>query len=324
MPTQTPAASTRPGIDESGPAPKLSWSGENGFDVGANLPWLAWGCDFGCGQGARDGAGVSQESARNTVAQALDRAAAAGMRTVRWWMFPGEPWQFETDDAGLPVGLEPDVYADIDAALDVGAFIDVRYVFNLFSAPSEIPEAWRTNEEGRSALIDVLADLFERYADRPQIVTWQLVNEPEWEIWNGAVEVEPLQELARMFADAVHEHSSAEASIGSANLEGLQFWSDVGLDYYTAHWYDPMDSGIACALCTSYSAVADEYGLNGPIVIGEYFAGAKVDADERLESFRQLGYAGAWAWSLLSDETADGMQIDDSAVSNFVSGESND
>ncbi len=306
--------------DLSASSPRVQWHDDDGFLLGANLPWYHFGCDFGCGQGARGAAGVSAESVSAGVASALESAIDAHMDIVRWWVFPGEPWQITVGPDGLPSGINDDVYADLDAALALADRFDISYVFTLFSGPIDIPGPWLTTEDGRQRLADTLGELFARYQDNPRIMTWQLVNEPEWQIWNNLVELEPVQDLATKVSAAIHENSNALSSIGSAHLGGLPFWSDVGLDYYTAHWYDPMASGPECAICTDYDDISATLDLDPglPIVIGEYYAGPDIGAGDRLEAFYRKGYAGAFAWSLLPDRTSDLLEVDFDRVAEFA------
>src|SRR5687768_7412297 len=86
----------------------------SGFSVGANLPWIAYGGDFGA-NAWRPGGGV--HTRLEDLSQALDRLAAAGIRRIRWFMLcDGRAGiQFAAD--GTPLGLDDRVFTDVDAAL---------------------------------------------------------------------------------------------------------------------------------------------------------------------------------------------------------------
>lgn len=157
--TPTTVATTTTLADQSSSSPRVAWQGADGFLLGANLPWYNWGCDFGCGLGARDGQGVSSGEVRDVVAAAIRQASQAGMDVVRWWVFPGKPWQITAGSDQLPAGIDEAVYADFDAALSLAEEFDVSLVFTVFSAPSEIPDPWLTTEVGRQQLADVLGEL---------------------------------------------------------------------------------------------------------------------------------------------------------------------
>jgi hypothetical protein len=240
------------------------------------------------------------------------------MDIVRWWMFPGEPTQFTVDAAGLPSGIVPAVYEDIDAALVLADRSDVSFVFTLFSGPTDLPPAWLSTEEGRARLAETLGVLFAHYRDAPRIMTWQVINEPEWNIWDREVALTDVQDLVTKVAAAVHANSLAYVSVGGARMDGLRMWQGLGLDYYTVHWYDPMKQPTECLPCITYDQIRDEIGLDAPIVIGEFFLGPSIDGDARLELFHAHGFAGSFAWSLLPDRTEDAMTIDLEAAARFT------
>ncbi|KKK53278.1 hypothetical protein LCGC14_3096390, partial [marine sediment metagenome] len=299
----TPAAAPAPG--------RIPWQGQDWYLLGANLPWYNWGCDFGCGPNG----GASSPTVRAALDSGFSRLEASGIHLARWWVFPGNPWQITRDASGLPTGINPAVYDDFDAALELAEQYDLYYVFTLFSSPGA-PGAWVTDPAQRAKLAEVLGQLFARYGDNPRILTWQVFNEPEWAIWNGKIEKEPVQATVKEIAAAVHANSNAYVSVGSAKLAGLPMWIGLGLDYYTAHWYDSMTGG-SCALCTDYAEVRDRFNLDAPLVIGEFFAGSSIDALQRFEDRYAKGYAGAWAWSLFPNRTNDRMSIGLSAASTF-------
>ena len=314
VPTQTatpPPSNTQPGT-------RIKVNGQDWFLNGANLPWYNWGCDFGCGSDN----GVSKSANRTAIGNKLNEASKAGLKTIRWWMFPGDPWQITRDSSGKPTGINPAVYQDIDAALQLAEQNDVYFNFVFFSAPSSMPSSWLNNATHRQALADVLGQLAARYRNSNRIIAWEIVNEPEWDIWGGKVQQKPVQDTVRAIANAINGATPAYVTVGSAMLDGLPMWKGMGLDFYQAHWYDYMQSGDWCAICTDYNTVRSRYGLDAPLVIGEFFAGPSINARDRLESLYNKGYAGAWSWSLFTNKTSDGMVVDLQAASQFASAHS--
>ena len=251
------------------------------------------------------------------------RLQAAGVHSVRWWTFEGDAsLQITRDASGAPTGLNPSVYTDFDAAVALADQYDLAYDFVLFSSPTAVPSGWFSDPVQRQKLADVLAPLFDRYKNNPHILAWEIVNEPEWDIWNNKVSQSDVQATVKLLASTVHAHTQTAVTVGSANLEGMLMWenTDSGLDFYSPHWYDPMDSGLACARCTDVPTITASYNLDSkPIVLGEFYASPSVDALQRFKDFRTKGYAGAWAWSLFSDKTADKFAIDLSAVKAYTS-----
>jgi hypothetical protein len=300
-----------------GAASAVSWRGGNYYLHGANVPWVNWACDFGCGSGS----GVSSSTSNAALNAKFSQAKAAGMHAIRWWTFEGNPWQVRTDASGTPTALDPAVYADFDAALALAAKYDLYYDFVLFSSPTAIPTTWQTDPAKRAALVNALAPLFARYATNTHVLSWEVFNEPEWDIWNNKIDQTSVQETVRAIIAAVHANSAAYATVGSAQLDGLSMWTGLGLDYYQAHWYDYMSSGDWCALCTDYATVRSKYGLDRPLVIGELYLGT--DTPGRLTALFDKGYAGAWPWSLFWDRTNDRLAVDLSQATAFATAHTN-
>jgi hypothetical protein len=309
-----PPVSREPSAEAPSPGTRLAWRGKKAFLLGANVPWNVWACDFGCG--ARGGV----SGARDLLMERFRSARDNGIRLLRWWVFEDDrdPRPIRRDASGAPTLLDPEVYVDFDAALDIAKALDIAYVFVLFSSPSALPRSWLEDPVHRERLVQALVPLFERYAGSEHILAWETFNEPEWDIWHKKVALEPVQALVTDVVRAVHAHAKSYASVGAATLAGLPLWRRTGVDYADAHWYDPM-KGDACAVCTDVAAVRARYALDAPLVLGEMYAGPDVDALGRLEELYAKGYAGAWAWSLLSERTKDRMSIDLAAVRTFKS-----
>jgi hypothetical protein len=285
--------------------------------LGANIPWYNWACDFGCGQKG----GVTDPATHAALTDSFQQAQTNGFQVLRWWMFEGDPWQITRDSAGGPAGINPAVYTDIDSALQLAEADHLTFDFVLFSAPSAIPSAWLTDPAQRQQLADTLAPLFARYRDNPHVWSWEIFNEPEWDIWKGAVDQSSVQATVQTLAGAVHSNSSASVTVGSAMIDGLPLWVGLGLDYYEAHWYDYMSSGNWCAICTDFAAVKARYKLDRPLVIGELPASPGGKPLERYTYLRSHGFAAAWPWSLFPDHTTDHIAIDLAAAKSFANGQ---
>ena len=283
---------------------RMAWGDDDWYLHGANVAWLNWGCDFGCGSSG----GVSSDSSQAALHERFEQAEAAGIKNLRWWIFPGDPWQIQTASDGTPVGIHSTVFQDLDAALELAEEYDFYFTFVLFAGADNLP--WVNSGSQRAALAEVLGDeLFARYEGHEHIFSWEVFNEPEWEIWDGRVDREPVQDIVSRVADQVREKGSGYVTVGSAMIDGIPMWEEADLDYYQPHWYDYMESGDWCAWCTTADEIRDRYGIDKPIVIGEYYGGGSVDALGRFEGFRDRGYAGAWPWSLFPERTDDGMAI---------------
>ncbi len=314
--TSTPDSTTTTTLLEMGgpDAPRVSWNGSTKYIHGANLPWINFGCDFGCG---RDKGGASSDASRIELTRVLGTARAAGMNVVRWWLFPGDVStdQIQRDDQGLPLAINPLVFTDIDAALSIAGQFGISYTFTLFSEPTAIPETWVTTPEGRERLANVLGELFSRYAGDSRIMTWDVINEPEFDLWAGQVTEDDLRALIIGIVQSIHDRSSTPATVGGARLDGLPFMMGLGLDYYTVHWYDNMTKPDECLACRTYAEVRDALDLDKPIVVGEMYAGPETTG--RFELFYDNGYAGSLAWSLEPERTQDRLVIDLAQATTF-------
>lgn len=293
---------------------RIPWQGSDWYLHGANLPWVNWGCDFGCGSSR----GVSDPTVTAQLEGVFQRARDSRMHVVRWWTFEGEAWQVARDQDGAPSAVKPEVYADFDAALALAERYDLYYVFTLFSGPTSLPSGWLTDAAQRDKLAAALGPLFGRYRENPRILAWDVFNEPDWDIVNNKIAKGAVQEMVRAVAAAVHANSSAYVTVAAAMLDGIPNWVGLGLDFYTANWYDYMSDGNWCAFCTTYAEVRARYNLDAPLVIGEFYGGADTNPRTRFQTWYTKGFAGAWAWSLLPESTFDHLAIDLAAAGDFA------
>lgn len=294
---------------------RIPVQGRGWYLQGADLPWYTWGRDFG-GGGANGG--VTSPAVSADLSAAFAQAQAAGIHVVRWWVFPGDPWQIGRDSSGAPTTINPAVYADFDAAVALARQYDLSFEFTLFSGPAALPGSWLSDPAQRAKLATALTPLFQRYGSEPRVLAWDLFNEPDFDVWSGKVTQANFAATVTTLATAIHASGSTLVTVGMGMADGLPLVKGTGLDYYEAHWYDYMSSGSYCVRCNSYAFYQQQMGLDAPLVVGEFFGGATTDARARLEDFYTQGYAGAYVWSLFPSHTSDGMSVDLSAQAAFA------
>jgi hypothetical protein len=192
-------------------------------------------------------------------------------------------------------------------------------VFVLFGGPSQLPKPWLDDAGQRTWLANALGPLFAHYKDNPRVMTWEIFNEPDLDVWNGKSSQESMRATAGEIVNAIHANSSAYATIGTGMIDGLSMTTGLGLDYYEAHWYPNMAQGDYCAICRNYDGIKAQHNLDAPLVIGEMYLGTDVkDAHLQLDDLYSKGYAGTWPWSMFPNSTSDKLAIDWNSVRIFA------
>ncbi len=292
------------------------------LSVGANLPWIDYGQDFGASAWRPQG-GVAQPDMRERMREALARLADTGAELVRWWLLAdGRAGLLLDADGGL-AGLDDFVFADMDAAIDALQETGLRAVFVLtdflWFAPARVVNGVqlggrrglvRRRDQRPQLLEAVFSPIARRYASEPAIAGWDLLNEPEWAtLGRGARDPRRAvsgrtmrRYLAEIVAAFRAEQVAQPLSVGLASARALPLVQGLGLDAYQVHWYENNDPLEALA-----RPVASR-GLDRPVFLGEFpTRGASVGPERILELAGAAGYSGALAWSLLAtDDATDG------------------
>jgi hypothetical protein len=101
---------------------------------GVNYPWstdgttIFYGLDFGANVW---GSHLGVSTRRDAIARDFAAMAALGFTVVRWFVFCDGRSGIVYDDRGLPLRLDPLVFADADAALEIGRDVGIRIDFVL-------------------------------------------------------------------------------------------------------------------------------------------------------------------------------------------------
>jgi len=281
------------------------------FAVGANLPWIDYGLDFGANAWQPAG-GLCQPGRRERLRSALGEIAASGAELLRMWVLADGRAGILEDDAGRVRGLDPYVSDDLDAALAEIRAAGLRVLLVLVDHLWLARPRWESGVRlgGRRPSVrdaalrevlvhEVLAALVEPHRRDPAIAAWEVMNEPEWATLGvGTLDpgVSVSRRVMRLFLGetvaALRARVSQPLTVGLARRRWRGLVSGLGLDLYQFHWYEGLDR------LASLARPVDELRLEAPVLLGEYpTRGCTVPPDVLLETARHAGYAGALAWS---------------------------
>lgn len=283
--------------DDSSPPP---------FLIGANLPWVHYGIDFGANAWRPEG-GISQPEERARLEVVFAELVASGVRYLRWFLFCDGRAGIHFGAGGRPLGLDDFVFRDVDAALEIAGRHGIRIMFVLLDFlwcdPASTTRgvqigghAHVLGEAGhREALLElVLRPLVEQYGEEPAILAWDIINEPEWITGVDAVD---LHEWLNDSVALIHSATNHPATVGSAGVRWRERYATLDLDFYQVHWYDGLKRQ------PSLETPLSELGFDRPVLLGEFpTRGSKRTADDIMTAARAAGYSGAFYWSVLAKD----------------------
>lgn len=290
------------------------------FLLGANLPWVQYG-EFGANAWQPRG-GLSRRADLARVAEHLAGLRRHGMTAVRWFLLCDGRAGIRFDGLGVPVGCDDAVWRDLETAFALSTAAGLGVVPVLFDflwcARRRVfrgvqmggRAAAIRDPASRTALVERVIDpLLERYGREPGVLAWDVMNEPEWATrgvgtwrpWHS-VSGSEMRAFIGATVERIHARTRHLATVGSASARWLPFVTGLGLDVYQPHWYDHLErraplTGAVAAL-----------GLDRPAWLGEFpTRGCRHSAAEVCDLARRAGYAGAFAWSLLSTDPSSGL-----------------
>ncbi|HEX5395761.1 MAG TPA: cellulase family glycosylhydrolase, partial [Candidatus Limnocylindria bacterium] len=314
------------------------------FLLGADYPWANYGNDFG--SNAWGSYGV--HSGGDYAADFADMKAK-GVHVVRWWVFADGRAGINFAADGTPLGVQPVVYSDLDQAVSLarqnGIYLDlVLFDVSLLAKPNTYGGVQMGGHSDllvdatkRSALVNnVVAPLAKHFANDPAVLSFELMNEPEWGISDlpqpsvdpNLVPVNMAQfwAYASSASQMIHVYSKSQVTVGSASLKWNKVWTNafaakknlpaLNLDFYQTHYYQWMDCcsttndpDLGTTTWSPLTQRASDLGLDRPIVVGEIHTPVG-SASSQLDQVLGNGYAGFWGWSYNYGSTGDQLTID--------------
>ncbi|MFZ0217062.1 MAG: hypothetical protein WAM30_14120 [Candidatus Dormiibacterota bacterium] len=280
---------------------------------GVNLPWVNYGNDIG--GNAWGEYGFHADS--STLQADFAKMRSQGVTTARVWLFADGRAGITFDSNGAPTGLDPEVFADLDALTSAARANGVHLNLVLFDSQFMFGAASLGNgvvSGGHGGLINdgtggqaleqnVVLPVLKHLSGNPAVFSIETMNEPEACIaddndLNSRCQSQPgslanFNAWTQMIVRDVHANvRGALVTVGSASSNWVAQYKGDGLDYYEVHSYD---DGYAPSL---EARAASSFGLNAPIVVGEYPASPQASPlTSKMNAYYSEGYAGAWVWS---------------------------
>ena len=288
---------------------RIYFCNRNWYLFGINYPWNNYGHDFGSNAWGHNG--VSEEY--TTVYLDFDELMGAGIRSVRWFLFADGRASPEFDSNGFVTGFDPFFYSDMDAALDIAKKHGIYIIFSLFDfyLCDTMKMSGGVQMGGHSDLIsdlskrqsfldNALKPMLQRYASHPNVLAWEVMNEPEWVmVVDGGgnvgvpVTLDEMQKLTVEIGLAVKENAPDQlVTVGCASKKWIDLWRGVEMDFYQIHYYDWMEPWYP------FDVNFDSLGLDKPCIIGEFpTSSSNITVDTYLEKIWTNNYAGSFSWS---------------------------
>ncbi len=284
------------------------------FFLGVNYPWRNYGQDFG--RVGSEHLGISLPEAREAIARDFAEIRDTGTTVVRWFLFGDGRGGF-LSEKGVPQKPDDMLFADVAAALELARVHQLQLCFSLIDFLWLQEHAGKRTAHshehvlhfaaGREAFLQtVLIPLFREFRGHPALFAWEIANEPEWAIhqFHAAREAKlkfaDFRAYAEEIARAVQEFAEVPVTLGSARLMWVRAWSEVGLDYYQAHFYPAGEAETRRGLAQQLAALAP---LDKPLWLGELPARdvsrPHYSLLEALATCRRAGLSGAavWRWT---------------------------
>lgn len=309
-------------VDECPVPGGVTWQCKKRFMLGTNYAWHHFGADFG-GLAAWGLKGVSKNP---KIEEEIADMKANGVNVIRWWIMPdlrGDGFLF--DHEGFAEGISVGVIEDIEYALELADKYDVYIMLDLFSFDNFKPTRTdygvtiksmypiATDHNRTRALVDKIvrpiASVVENSPYKKRMISWDLINEPEWAMTGPSRYGDPdyecmsgvqclshgqMEYFLKSVADGLRAESRALVTVGGAAIKWPKAWSGLNLDFYQYHIYDWVQAWYP------YTKTPAQYGVGDkPVVMGEYpLKGLNsVPATDLLSGFKNFGYAGGLGWS---------------------------
>lgn len=284
------------------------------FFLGVNYPWVIYAEDFGLGPTGHRGISLPENQSR--LKEEFARIRDCGAKVVRWFLFADGRGGFSSDK-GIPLRPDKFLLTDVRAALELARSNQLQLCFSLMDylwlQDKTGKPAGHPNEQvlqfaaGREAFLQrILIPMFREFREHPALFAWEIANEPEWAIREfhrqpaAKMHYADFRAFAEEIAQAIDEFGGVPATLGSASLAWVRAWSELGLDFYQAHYYPVQDPTGKSGLAKQLACLPP---LDKPLWLGELpaadDAASGYSMKRSLADCHEAGLLGAavWRWT---------------------------
>jgi hypothetical protein len=284
------------------------------FFLGVNYPWHRYAEDFGVSPSGHRG--ISLPDVNPQVDKEFAAIRECGASVVRWFLFADGRSGF-LSEKGIPRRPDDFLFRDVRSLLELARRHELKLCLSLIDylwlQDRTVKSASHANElvlqfaAGREAFLHrILIPLFREFREHPALFAWEIANEPEWAIREFHPRPEAKMHLAdfRVFATeiarAVREFARVPVTLGSARLHWVRAWTQLGLDFYQAHYYPEQKVRVHSTLAKHLNSIPP---LDKPLWLGELpsrdDSGCGYSLESSLNDCRDAGLFGAaiWRWT---------------------------
>ncbi|MEM8535431.1 MAG: hypothetical protein AAGF95_31645 [Chloroflexota bacterium] len=304
----------------------IPFAGKDIYLNGINIPWNNFGKDIGCGYDA------------NWFENMFADLEQYGVNSARFWLHADGRCSPLFNSDGSVSNVPSSFYSDLDQLLDTAQRHDVAVMITLWSFDmTKTTYPWpnagkhadliRDVNKTNGYIDNVLVPMVQRYKDHPALLSWEIINEPEWSVEGPGDPAEfdlvSLYEMQRFVGKqvaAIRQHSNTYVTVGAAAFKWnadkngeANYWSDAALnaaagsdqaylDFYQVHYYDWQKADSYNF--SPWDGRGPEYYLNDgkPVLIGEYpINSSKYSKEYLLNESYNLGYIGHMPWDYIGE-----------------------
>jgi hypothetical protein len=302
-------------------ANRIPFLGGNWFLLGYNYPWLHYSYDFGPNNG-----GNNIGDYATIDGQFADMHDNAGVRVTRWFVFNDFSQAPLVDSTtGMVTGLPANFFQNMDDALAIAKahniYLELELIDGTTLLATSNANATRNSKVVTDATVrqsyfdNAVKPILQRYAGNSQVIAWSTWNEPDYQTTDVAcgtsflcVPYADMQTFMSTFTAYVHTYApGALATINNGPMHFTHYWTGLGFDFYSPHWYNWMNQYWPDT--DPFTTTAASHNLDKPIVLSELPSataqGYTVNIANMLDTLNANGYAGALFWSRNSGDSVD-------------------